>query len=119
MAGKNRKTLEERGNKLWAGMRMILPEHRAAMWDYDSKQEVKQRPRFDEVRLEEMSRVLAEAIQTGRLLEVTTYNPFGNKSQKIFPKRIDPLSRTLIGLDPGSELKVEIPLFDVLEIRLL
>ena len=51
----------KRGNKLLERHRMILPEHRARMLQYDRTTAYLERPVLTEDKMEEMQRVIGEA----------------------------------------------------------
>lgn len=51
----------QRGNKLWEGSRMFLPEHKQALLKWQKEQEKQAKPELDEQQLEEMNRMLISA----------------------------------------------------------
>lgn len=77
-----------RGNKLWEGHRMIIPEHRAYMLAREDRQRERERPVLDEDRLEEMNRTLSEAVQEGRLVTLTVFHPLDDEEVCMVPKRL-------------------------------
>jgi len=67
----------QRGNKLWEGHRMILPEHRAAMIVRDTP---KRRPRaLLEEAYEEMEYQLKDAIQARRSVTLVVGDDYGEQ----------------------------------------
>lgn len=48
----------ERGNKLWEGSRMFLPEHKQAILERKKTQKKAGRPLLDEQQLEEMNQLI-------------------------------------------------------------
>ena len=77
-----------RGNKLWEGHRMIIPEHRAFMLGREDSQMERERPALDEDRLEEMNRTLSEAVQEGRLVTLTVFHPLYDEEVCMVPQRM-------------------------------
>lgn len=51
----------QRGNKLWEGSRMFLPEHKQALLKWQKEQEKQAKPELDEQQLEEMNHMLISA----------------------------------------------------------
>ncbi|MDP0941904.1 YolD-like family protein, partial [Klebsiella quasipneumoniae] len=51
----------QRGNNLWEGSRMFLPEHKQALLKWQKEQEKQTKPELDEQQLEEMNRMLISA----------------------------------------------------------
>jgi hypothetical protein len=102
---------------IFEGMRMILPEHREAMRKVEQEHLRPARPVLDEQKLEEMSRVLAEALQDSRTLTVTVYQSFDWKRIAMIPEKIDPYTKTIKGRDTQGNA-VTIALTDVLDVQL-
>ncbi|MDN4594479.1 YolD-like family protein [Polycladomyces subterraneus] len=65
----------DRGNKLWEGHRMFLPEH-AALYR-ERKRERHTPPVLDEQRWEEIDRLVSKAMREGRTLCWTIFHPDG------------------------------------------
>lgn len=111
-------SMEQRGNKLWHGSRFVLPEHREAMRVYETQEMQNRRPVLDANKLEELSWVLAEAIQEGRAVTVTLYHPYGNETVILFPQQIDPVQRMLKGTGKDRETVLRLRMADILDITL-
>jgi hypothetical protein len=103
-----------RGNKLWEGHRMILPEHRNYMLEREDHSMYRERPVLDEDRLEEMSRTLGEAMHEGRLVTLTVFHPAGDEEVRMIPMRLEEM--TLKGLDVGGR-KVSVLFGDVVHVE--
>jgi hypothetical protein len=101
---------------IFEGMRIILPEHREAMRRLELEAKRQPRPVLDEQKIEEMSRVLADAIQDQRPITVTLYKPFGQYRVEIVPEKIDPYSKQLKGLDREGNIR-SIPLTDLIDVE--
>nr|MBC9199788.1 YolD-like family protein [Paenibacillus sp. PL91] len=56
-----RKKLE--GNGMWESSRMMLPEHKVALNEYDREMKKRQRIDLDEQEWEDISRMVAESMQ--------------------------------------------------------
>jgi hypothetical protein len=101
---------------IFEGMRIILPEHRDAMKRLETEAKRQPRPVLDEQKLEEMSRVLADAIQDQRPITVTLYKPFGQYRVEIVPEKIDPYTKKLMGRDKEGNMR-NIPLTDLIDVQ--
>jgi hypothetical protein len=112
-----RATLAERGNKLWEGSRMILPEHRAAIAEHERKQRLLTKPILDTDKLEELSRKLSEALQDEKLITIHIFHPEGIERLHILPKKIDMSTRMLVGLSMLGERTLRIKLEDIIDIE--
>lgn len=81
---------KQRGNKLWEGSRMIIPEHRAYMVEREIYQEsFVERPALDEHTLEEMQRTVQEAMTGGLLLTLQIYQDGNIQEVAMVPKWLD------------------------------
>ncbi|GIM48463.1 hypothetical protein DNHGIG_40120 [Collibacillus ludicampi] len=112
-----RASLAERGNKLWEGSRMILPEHRAAITEYERKQRLLKKPTLDPDKLEEMSRKLSEALQDEKLITIHVFHPEGIERVHVLPKKIDVSTRMLVGLSMLGERTIRIKLDVIIDIE--
>ncbi|GIM45380.1 hypothetical protein DNHGIG_09290 [Collibacillus ludicampi] len=112
-----RAMLTERGNKLWEGSRMILPEHRAAIAEYEYKQRLLTKPTLDSDKLEEMSRKLSEALQDEKRITIHVFHPEGIERVHVLPKKIDISTRILVGLSTLGERTIRIKLDDIIDIE--
>jgi len=84
-----------RGNLLWEGSRMMLPEHKEQLLDHRRDHGKRERPLLDEQRLELWSGILAEGLQDGLEIAVTVYDPFGDTRLQGTVERIDPAQRRI------------------------
>lgn len=93
-----------RGNKLWHGSRIILPEHRAAMLEHRRLKECfVEKPILDEDKLKEMSQVIGEAMRQKSLVTVTIYEPYRSQQITMLPKYFDEVVRCLRGVSQLGE----------------
>lgn len=63
----------QRGNKLWEGSRMFLPQHKQALLDRKKEQQKIKRPELDEQELEELNRILYIALAKKVPVKLTYY----------------------------------------------
>lgn len=63
----------QRGNKLWEGSRMFLPEHKQALINWRKEQEKVTKPLLDEQELEVLNRTLHTAFVQQAPLTITYY----------------------------------------------
>jgi hypothetical protein len=101
---------------IFEGMRIILPEHREAMRRLETEAKRQPRPVLDEQKIEEMSRVLADAIQDQRPITVIVYKPYGADRVEIIPEKIDPYSKQLKGVDREGNVRI-VPLTDLIDVQ--
>jgi C4-type Zn-finger protein len=101
---------------IFEGMRIILPEHREAMKRIESEAKRQPRPVLDEQKIEEMARVLADAIQDQRPITVIVYRPFGPDRVVIVPEKIEPYSKRLKGADREGNVRI-VPLTDLIDVE--
>ncbi|GIM47707.1 hypothetical protein DNHGIG_32560 [Collibacillus ludicampi] len=101
---------------IFESMRIILPEHRATMRRLEKEAKGQPRPVLDEQKIEEMSRVLTDAIQDSRPVKVTMYNPFGHELVVMVPEKIDSYAKTLTGKDLDGNVRY-IPLTDLIDVE--
>lgn len=66
--------MKQRGNKLFAGSRMILPEHREQMLKQDEENEKVAKPLPDEQQQERMNHMITGAETGGDEVRVTYYH---------------------------------------------
>ena len=106
-----------RGNKLWHGSRIILPEHRAAIIEKSMEEErFFPRPQIDEDKLSEISQTIGEAMAEGRLITMQLYERFGPREVTMLPKKFDDVNRRLVGLSQLDEQQVRIPFEDIMDV---
>jgi sulfur transfer complex TusBCD TusB component (DsrH family) len=99
---------------IFEGMRMIIPEHRAAMLKLEQEKKRIERPQLDQDKLELMSRLITEAIQDERCVTVTVYAPYGEKQIQMVPSKVDLYARQLLGHYESKN--VSIPIADIVDI---
>lgn len=109
---------DDRGNKLWEGHRMILPEHRRAMMDQEYEQlHFVPRPALGEDKLAEMSETIGAAMAKGRLVTVQIYKRYGPRAVTLLPKYFDEATRSLVGLTQLGEGRVRLPQEDIIDVN--
>lgn len=111
-----RASMSERGNKLWHGSRFVLPEHREALLAYDRQEKRQVRPVLDPDQLEELNRILTEALQEEQPIAITAYSPYGNERIRLVPQKIDPISGKLKGVQPDTQQVSVVLLANILDI---
>ncbi len=88
----------QRGNLLWEGSRMILPEHRKRLLDYRDQVERAAkylRPVWDEQQLEEFQYLLSWAIGEDREVTLRYYTQYGPREVGGRVTKIDPLHKQI------------------------
>lgn len=63
----------KRGNMLWEGSRMMLPEHKQAILDRKQQQQLVPKPSLDEQKLNELDEVICEAMAENQPLHFKYY----------------------------------------------
>ncbi len=106
-----------RGNLLWEGSRMFLPEHKEQLLEHRRQLNRKERPELDEQRIEQLSQILRQAIHSGAETAITCYDPDHERVVCGKIGKVDAAGRRL-------QLRTEqsiiwIPLDDLLQIELL
>ncbi|GKU79880.1 YolD-like family protein [Paenibacillus sp. L3-i20] len=91
MAMPQRKKLE--GNGLWESSRMILPEHRKAMNDYDKESKRRSRISLDEQEWEDISRDVSESMAMRQQITLRMYHPFEELTIVGVVDRVDQLKK--------------------------
>ncbi|ASS76799.1 hypothetical protein CIG75_18875 [Tumebacillus algifaecis] len=98
----------QRGNKLWEGNRMILPEHRRVMIEMEIRKEnFVERPVLDEHAHEEIQRTISDAMEAGSLVTLRVWKSGRIEEVSMVPKwvRVDVLKgHDLAGKVVGVEL---------------
>lgn len=92
-----------RGNKLFAGSRMILPEHKERIRIHQTEADRIVKPLLDEQRWEEMERAIAEAWNLGALVYVTSIHNGKKYSVKGRIYKIHSLYRQLHLIDEENQ----------------
>lgn len=81
--------MKERGNKLFAGSRMILPEHRIGMEALKTRLDRDyHKPIFDEQYLAELNEIILEAIERDNTLVFTIDNDIYSKMLAAKPIKV-------------------------------
>lgn len=110
--------MKERGNKLFAGSRMMLPEHREMLMRRTEAETWLPKPILDEQRYEEMEMALQEVLLNDhRNVRLSIWRPQGTAQIKGQLRRINPLKGTL-DLQVSQERIVSVYLEDLLEVHL-
>lgn len=86
----------ERGNKLWEGHRMILPEHEAKLGQERQREEEYRPPLLAEDVLQEISRLIERSHLEEQPIEVTYASSYGPQKYIGYVMRIDPVERWLV-----------------------
>ncbi|WP_044642169.1 YolD-like family protein [Risungbinella massiliensis] len=94
-----------RGNLLWEGSRMFLPEHREMLMEQRQKKREYQAPELSEDQWEEMSYLLQEALAEGRPLLVTYATRYAPEQFCGFVEKVDQW-RQQIQICNGEQEKV-------------
>ncbi|QQK78981.1 YolD-like family protein [Salicibibacter cibi] len=63
----------QRGNKLWEGSRMFLPQHKQALLDHKKEQQKVKKPELDEQELEELNQTFHMALANKAPVTFTYY----------------------------------------------
>jgi hypothetical protein len=103
----------DRGNKLWEGHRMLLPEH-AALYR-ERKRERHTPPVLDEQRWKEIDRLVSEAMREDRILWWTVFRSEGPCVVRGRVRRICP-EQGWIEVD-GAEGGIRVPLNRLVDVR--
>jgi hypothetical protein len=69
-----------RGNKLFVGSRMILPEHKERIREHRQEITKKTRPSLDEQRIEQYSQMISEAVENDVGVTITVFGPYREDS---------------------------------------
>lgn len=85
-----------RGNKLWEGHRIILPEHRDLLFDHREKEREYRPPELAEDEVEEISRLISWSKAQERPITLIYADRYGPKRITGVVTRIDPIERWLI-----------------------
>lgn len=86
----------ERGNKLWEGHRMILPQQEERLWQERKRQEEYRPPVLEEDALEEINRVIRWSWMEAQPIQVTYGSKYGERKYIGYVMRLDPVERWLI-----------------------
>lgn len=94
MAIGSRKKLE--GNGLWQSSRMMLPEHKAALNEWDRERQKHTLIHLDEQAWEDISRVIAESIKLRKEIKLKMYHEFEELEVVGIVNRVDQLKGRFI-----------------------
>ncbi|MFC4077831.1 YolD-like family protein [Salinithrix halophila] len=86
----------DRGNKLWEGHRMILPEHEERLWKERRKAEAYVPPDLDPDQLAEIGRMIERALLEEEPILITYASKYGPKKVCGFVARIDSVERWIL-----------------------
>lgn len=86
----------DRGNKLWEGHRVILPEHRDLLFERRQKEQEFHLPELTEDQMEEISRLIAWSKIEERAITLTYAERYGPKQITGVIIRVNPIERWLI-----------------------
>jgi hypothetical protein len=64
---------------MWESSRMMLPEHKEALLEYNQKKKIFVPPVLDEGKLQEIDQIIAESIETDQALIVTYAGTYETK----------------------------------------
>ncbi|WNQ13683.1 YolD-like family protein [Paenibacillus aurantius] len=104
------------GNGIWEASRMMLPEHREQIIRHRGDLPKKAKPALDEQRIQELSDLLAEAVNRGKAVQLTLYDPISPSILHGRIERVDPLLGR-VRVTAGEE-EWRVPLRDILDIVL-
>lgn len=104
-----------RGNLLWEGSRMFLPEHREQLLKQRKKQTEFIPPQLDENHLEQMNLILQEALQEDRAVIVTYAGRYTPEQFCGFIDRVDPYTQSILIID--GECQKHLSLEQILDIQ--
>ncbi|PRX38916.1 YolD-like protein [Planifilum fimeticola] len=86
----------DRGNKMWEGHRVILPEHRDPLLEQRQRKNVYHTPEMADNALEEINRVIEWSRVKKKPIALTYANKYGPKRFTGYVTRIDPIERWLV-----------------------
>ncbi|WP_054949431.1 YolD-like family protein [Numidum massiliense] len=109
--------MKARGNKLFAGSRMILPEHRQLLCERMAADAHIAKPTLDEQQYEQMERALGHILQDPhRRARIVLWHPQGTVEARGQLLHVDQLNRTLQLRAHGEVASRSLPLDTVLHI---
>jgi len=77
------------GNGLWESSRMMLPEHKEQILQYQHEAERKSKPFLDEQRVLELAALLSQAMAARTEVTLTLYDPFRSYQLSGFIEKAD------------------------------
>ncbi len=105
------------GNGLWESSRMMLPEHKEAILERWKKITKKNRPSLDDQRLQELSRLITEAVESQSGVELTLHDPLENPFVHGTIQQVNKEQRKVKLVDGKNVMWI--PFEDIMEISLL
>lgn len=102
-------------NLLWESSRMMLPEHKEAILQHRRKQTESVKPQLDEQRLDELSKIMTEAVQLQEDVCIVVYHPFQRQVLCGKVTRVDRLNCKIKLTGQGTS--TWIALSDILDVR--
>lgn len=108
-----------RGNLLWEGSRMFLPEHKEALLQRKQMQRKKARPALDSDQLEEMDRLLHEAMEFAKPVRVTYFQEGDLYTCEGRICRLETISKKLWITDDSGDIQPPLHLENVTDLKIL
>lgn len=106
----------KRGNLLWEGSRMILPEHREALREHRRDSFRQTRPVLDDQQREQIDRAIRYSYANHAPIEIAVFGDFGNVRMTGIVTRIDRDSLRILGDGRPGDIRVNITdIIDVME----
>lgn len=88
--------LTKGANVRWESSRMVLPEHVAALKQYDVEKRKIIRPTLDEQEMETIERRIQAAIKNRQPVQLRYYKNGFIKDKVVYPAKLDAMTRRLI-----------------------
>jgi len=86
----------DRGNKMWEGHRVILPEHRGLLLEQKRKEKVYHPPELADDALEEINRLIEWSRVKKKTIALTYASKNGPKRFVGYVMHVDPIERWLV-----------------------
>lgn len=102
----------DRGNKMWVGHRVILPEHRDLLLEQKHKEQVYHPPELANDALEEINRLIDWSRVKKKPIVLTYASKYGPKRCVGYVTRLEPIERWLV-IQNGEDRRM-IPLSKIL-----
>lgn len=94
----------KRGNLLWEGSRMVLPEHREALLDRQRDRNKHDMPELDPDQQALIDQAIAMSLQTKSEITLTVYDPEKDRRVTGYVVRVDQYrGRVLVQREDGDE----------------
>ncbi|MEK4250335.1 YolD-like family protein [Paenibacillus sp. FSL W7-1287] len=104
------------GNGLFESSRMMLPEHKEAIVNYQLALNKKQRPVLDEQRFEELSYRMFEALYKNLEVAITVFHPYMDTVITGMITKIDTQLKRVKVVSEGGDEELWISFSDLLDI---